>query len=124
MKYNWFASLQKRYTEGIDYSFPSGESRLYENLTWLNGDKPTLDQFNEYATQDTAAHAISIVRQERNKLLVESDVVVILASESGVGVSTVWKDYRQALRDFPGDSSNWSLNDNGDISIVWPTKPS
>lgn len=123
MLYNWFTSLQKRYSEGVDYSFADGEARLYENLTWLNGDKPTLEQLNQFATQDTADDAICTVREERNKLLVNSDVVVILASESGVGVSTEWKVYRQALRDITNDSNNWSLNDNGDVTITWPTKP-
>ncbi len=56
------------------------------------------------------------VRNERNRLLSETDWVAARASETGVAVSNEWKTYRQALRDVPTQS------DPG--NITWPTKPS
>lgn len=56
------------------------------------------------------------VRNERNRLLSETDWVITKASETGVAVSDDWKTYRQALRDVPTQSDP----DN----LTWPTKPS
>ena len=56
------------------------------------------------------------IRNQRNRLLLESDWVVTKASDTGVAVSNEWKTYRQALRDVPTQSDQ----DN----ITWPTKPS
>jgi len=56
------------------------------------------------------------VRNERNRLLLQTDWVITKASETGVAVSNEWKTYRQALRDVPTQSDP----DN----ITWPTKPS
>jgi Phage tail assembly chaperone protein len=56
------------------------------------------------------------VREERNKLLQESDVYVIKAYELNLPVSQQVIDYRQALRDIttqPGFP--WEIN--------WPTQP-
>ena len=56
------------------------------------------------------------VRNERNRLLSETDWVAARASETGVAVSNDWKTYRQALRDVPTQSDP--------NNITWPTKPS
>ena len=56
------------------------------------------------------------VRNERNRLLSETDWVAARASETGVAVSSEWKTYRQALRDIPTQSDP--------ENITWPTKPS
>jgi len=56
------------------------------------------------------------IRNQRNRLLLETDWVVTKASDTGVAVSNEWKTYRQALRDVPTQSDP----DN----ITWPTKPS
>ena len=57
------------------------------------------------------------VRIERNHRLADTDWVVTKATETGVGVSTEWKTYRQALRDITKTVS--SADD-----VVWPTMPS
>ncbi len=54
------------------------------------------------------------VRIRRDRQLTETDWVVTKASEGGVGISTAWKNYRQALRDIPTQNID---------SITWPTKP-
>lgn len=56
------------------------------------------------------------VREERNRLLAETDWVVIKANESGTPVSDEWKNYRQALRDITTTFQN--AND-----VVFPDKP-
>jgi hypothetical protein len=56
------------------------------------------------------------IREERNKLLTESDWVVIKANESETSVPDEWKTYRQALRDITTTFEN--VND-----VVFPDKP-
>ena len=65
----------------------------------------------EYATQQCWYD----VRKLRNIELQQSDYITSVASESGVGISTAWKDYRQGLRDITKQSD---VN-----NIVWPTHP-
>ena len=60
---------------------------------------------------------LRIVRTERNHRLTDTDWVVAKATETGVGISTEWKTYRQALRDITKTAT--SIDD-----VVWPTKPS
>ena len=57
------------------------------------------------------------LRSNRNKLLAESDWIVTKSLETGVGVSTDWKNYRQALRDLPANTTDWE-------NPTWPTPPS
>jgi hypothetical protein len=119
MIYNWFTSLQKRYKEGTDFTFAEGEAKLYENLNWVIESKPSLEEFQEMAEKDTAAAMLERVRAERNKLISETD----WKFRSDLNPSQDWIDYCQALRDITDDSSNWSWNANGDLTINWPTKP-
>ena len=67
------------------------------------------------------AYAINELRAERNRLLMETDWVVIKEREEGGSVSNFadWKKYRQELRDITNTYK--SLNDIGD---KWPTAPS
>ena len=65
------------------------------------------------------AYALNELRFERDKLLTETDWVVIKEREEGGSVSNFadWKTYRQALRDITDGAT--SLDD-----VTWPTKPS
>ena len=56
------------------------------------------------------------VRQDRDRLLNETDWIVTKAKETNTNIPAAWKTYRQALRDVPSQSDP----DN----ITWPTKPS
>ena len=81
----------------------------------------TADEISEINARQAAAPSETDikwlqVRNERNRLLLQTDWVVTKASETGVAVSDDWKNYRQALRDVPTQSDP----DN----ITWPTKPS
>lgn len=61
------------------------------------------------------------LRQQRNRLLAESDWVsmkAIDASIDGLGIQLpqVWMDYRQALRDLPANTVD-------PTNPIWPVKP-
>ena len=65
------------------------------------------------------AYAINELRFERDKLLTETDWVVIKEREEGGSVSNFadWKTYRQALRDI---TNTYKTLD----TVKWPTAPS
>ena len=48
----------------------------------------------------------TLIRRERNRLLAETDWVVIKARENGGQVSSAWRTYRVALRNIPSDQSD------------------
>ena len=61
-----------------------------------------------------------LLRQERNRLLSETDWMSFSDSPT---MSTEWQTYRQALRDLPANSTP-SLDENGNLTgVEWPTKP-
>ena len=65
------------------------------------------------------AYALNELRFERDKLLTETDWVVIKEREEGGSVSNFadWKTYRQALRDI---TKTYKTLD----TVKWPTAPS
>ena len=87
------------------------------HLTW-NG--------SEIVKDDTAKAAHDLaeewkrIRTQRNRLLAETDWVVIKARENGGQVPTAWKTYRVALRDLPAEQSDKTKYSE----ITWPTQPS
>ena len=56
------------------------------------------------------------IRQERNKLLAETDWIVTMHKEKGTNIPAAWKTYRQALRDI---TDTYTSSDD----VVWPEKP-
>ncbi len=58
----------------------------------------------------------SMIRSLRNKMLDESDVVVLRVVESGVDETQEWKNYRQTLRDIPQDYEKPE-------DVIFPSKP-
>ena len=80
----------------------------------------------EVVTDDAALAAWELaqewkrIRTERNRLLAETDWVVIKARENGGQVPAAWKTYRVALRDLPAEQSDKTKYSE----ITWPTKPS
>ena len=59
------------------------------------------------------------LRSIRDQLLVESDWVTLRSKDQGIDTPTAWKEYRQALRDFPADNP-----DPDEEKLDWPKKPS
>ena len=61
--------------------------------------------------------AAASVRQQRDRLLAETDWVVIKAKETSTNIPVATKTYRQALRDI-------SSAEGFPHTMTWPTKPS
>ena len=120
--------IRERYTDvgagGSHFSFPVGVAHTYGAMKWEHDTvpKPTEVQLTTWMNEKNAESALAEVRVERNKKLVETDWTQ--GADIPVGIKTTYQTYRQALRDFPTDSSKWTMDDNGMLSINWPTKPS
>ena len=98
--------------------------QTYNNLQWNSSDitKPTETEVNNKIAAIEAAFPLKYLREERDAMLVESDWTQ--GADVPVGIKTTYQTYRQSLRDLPSDSSKWTMDDNGMLSINWPTKPS
>ena len=73
----------------------------------------TWAQVSAKLTELNNAEPLALLREERNKMLAESDWM----ANSDVTMSDAWTTYRQALRDITDSAT--SLDD-----VTWPTKPS
>ena len=107
-----------------DWDAENPTVREYDKLTWLDSStKPTEAEIDAELIKINDAEPMRRLREERNRLLVESDWMAYPDSPT---MSDAWKTYRQALRDLPA-STTPVLDDNAPIgitSVTWPTKPS
>ena len=107
-----------------DWDAENPTVREYDKLVWLDSDtKPTEAEIDAELIKINDAEPMRRLREERNRLLVESDWMAYPDSPT---MSDAWKTYRQALRDLPA-STTPVLDDNAPIgitSVTWPTKPS
>ena len=99
----------------------------YAGLKWLDETQtqPTEDEIRSKISELDKNDALMILRVDRNQKLKDCDWVVTKSNETGVGISTNWKTYRQALRDLPANS-NPTLTNEGYLdysSFTWPTEP-
>ena len=62
-------------------------------------------------------HELEALRQERDGLLAQTDWMIVKSADTGVGISTAWKNYRQSLRDITKTYKNQR-------EVIWPTPPS
>ena len=117
--------VKERYTDvgvgGSHFSFPVGVAHTYGAMKWEHETvpKPTEAQLITWMNEKNAASALAEVRVERNKKLVETDWTQ--GADVPNSIKSPYQTYRQALRDFPTDSSKWTMDDNGMLSINWPT---
>ena len=102
----------------------------YADLEWLdkNQTKPTEEQVTAKIAEIKAAEPMTLLRDERNILLAQSDWTQLPDAHNTLinGTGDMWKDYRQALRDLPS-VSNPKLDSFGNLdmsSVSWPSKPS
>ena len=100
----------------------------YAGLEWLDETqtKPTEDELNAKVAELEAAEPFRLLREERNKLIAETDWTQLKDIDLDIIRERNWKNYRQALRDLPA-KSNPKLDDYGGLdmkSVVWPDKPS
>ena len=88
------------------------------NITWLNG-TPSIpkEQILAIIPQVELDMALDNLRAKRNKLLAESDYIVL--ADSPVNDKANWLTYRQALRDLTiGLDTVAKVN-----AVVFPVKP-
>ena len=80
-------------------------------------DKEDTDELKALYAQDKLdlpEKLMQLIREKRNRLLAETDWMVLSDTTE---ISDDWKNYRQALRDLPANTSNPE-------NPPWPTKPS
>lgn len=70
----------------------------------------------EQLAQEAHEAAVDSARAKRDRLLTETDWVVVKHNELGTSIPQEWLDYRQSLRDVPQQSG---FPDD----ITWPTAP-
>ena len=63
------------------------------------------------------------LREQRDKLLIETDKITMMCYSRGISVPTDWATYQQELRDIPSFSSPDLTNDGSLTNVVWPVKP-
>lgn len=86
----------------------------YETLQWFgNKSKPTKQDLENAWNEIKEQVAWEPIREERNKLLQESDWTQLQDSSAD---KAAWALYRQKLRDI-------TTNNNSPESVVWPEKP-
>ena len=88
--------------------------------------QPTQEELDAKLTELKAAEPMRQLREERNKLIAETDWTQLKDIDLDIIRERNWKNYRQALRDLPA-KSNPKLNTFGVLdmkSVVWPDKPS
>tara|TARA_R100001594_G_scaffold120856_1_gene156568 strand:- start:128 stop:463 length:336 start_codon:yes stop_codon:yes gene_type:complete len=107
--HNYITILNKYYPK-VNYELDN-ETNTFK---WLSEDHPTVEELDQLVTQENKKGDEEEVRSKRNKLLEESDYIVIKSLESGDAIPAKWKTYRQELRDI-----NFSDYNN----ITWPEKP-
>ena len=100
----------------------------YECLVWQDETqtKPTEDEINAKIAELEAAEPMKLLREERNKLIAETDWTQLKDIDLDIIRERNWKNYRQALRDLPA-KSNPKLTESGQLdmsSVNWPDKPS
>ena len=101
----------------------------YEGINWDETNsqtKPTEDEVNAKVTELNNSEPMNLLREERNKLIVQTDWTQLKDISLDSIREKNWKEYRQALRDLP-NSSTPKLDGSGKLdmsSVTWPDKPS
>ena len=104
-----------------------GDSTNASDIRWLtSGTRPTDTEIQTEIDRVVSEYPMTLLREERNRLLSKSDWRVTMATETGTSLSNEWKTYRQALRDLPASSTPKldSYNELDLTSVSWPTEPS
>ena len=127
MRYTFADAFNKLVNSNAKWGFANGDK--YENLIWMSGNsypKPTEEEVNQKLKELQIAEPMRLLREERNKLISETDWTQLKDIDLDIIRERNWKNYRQALRDLPA-KSNPKLDSYGNLdmsSITWPTKPS
>ena len=119
-------NLVMRAIQEIYPNFYGGYIDLTPEFNWSNislqsGDINEIDKaLVESKIEELKSKEIMrFLRGERDRLLALTDWM----ANSDVTMSDSWRDYRQALRDLPANSTP-SLDENGQLTgVTWPEKP-
>ena len=119
-------------THALQLLKPAAEWALrgdaYSDIQWLDESqtKPTEDEVTAKITALNNEEPMKLLREERDRLIGQSDWRIVKAKETSTNIPAAWKTYRQALRDLPASSTpKLDSNDNLDMSsVTWPTPPS
>ena len=93
---------------GAEYVIRGDVIELYQHAD----PQPTADELQAEINRLEAAQPLVELREERNRRLAETDYF----ANTDVTMPDEMRDYRQALRDLPANTSNPS-------NPTWPTKP-
>lgn len=91
----------------------------YSTLVWYDTNivpKPTEEEIRVHSSDVDTEMKWDVVREERNRLLVESDWTQLVNTPLTSEKQEEWNQYRIGLRNIPQQTEN---PDN----VVWPTKP-
>ena len=123
---------QVRISDALSQLKPGAEwsvsGNTYEGINWLDKTqtKPTEDEVNKKIDELKAAEPMNLLREERDRLIAQSDWMIVRAKETSTNIPAAWKTYRQSVRDLPA-SADPKLDSEGLLdmtSVTWPTKPS
>ena len=100
----------------------------YSGIKWYSKDSkvPTEEEVNNKITELQAVEPLRLLREERDRLIAQTDWTQLKDIDLDIIRERNWKNYRQALRDLPANS-NPKLDSYGNLdmsSITWPDKPS
>ena len=101
----------------------------YEGIEWGETNsqtKPTKEEVTAKINELNNSEPFKLLREERNKLISETDWTQLKDIDLDIIRERNWKNYRQALRDLPA-KSNPKLSEDGTLdmsSVSWPDKPS
>ena len=101
----------------------------YEGIDWSETNsqtKPTKEEVTAKLNELNNSEPFKLLREERNKLIAETDWTQLKDIDLDIIRERNWKNYRQALRDLPA-KSNPKLDSYGALdmsSVIWPDKPS
>ena len=100
----------------------------YSNIYWDDETqtKPTEQEVNNKIEELKISEPFRLLREERNKLIAETDWTQLKDIDLDIIRERNWKNYRQALRDLPS-TANPKLTEKGQLdmkSVDWPDKPS
>ena len=93
---------------GAEYVIRGDVIELYQHAD----PQPTADELQAEINRLEAAQPLVELREERNRRLAETDYF----ANTDVTMTDEMRDYRQALRDLPANTSDPS-------NPTWPTKP-
>jgi hypothetical protein len=100
----------------------------YDQIEWLSPEipKPNWNQIEAKINELKQIQSMKFLRDERDRLLKETDWIVIKSQESGDPIPEKWKKYRQELRDLPLTSNPIIDGNMAPIyinNVDWPVKP-